>query len=324
MRFLKIIFPFLFTLTLAAGLGYIFVDGYYNESTLPREPKRVVIAKGASVKSIALGLEEQDIIRYPLLFTQLAKLTKQTNLKHGEYYFSPQMSPKDILGKLVRGDVIIRKFTIPEGKTSYEILDILANVPHLTGDFPEDIPEGSVLPNTYNYVYGNTYEDVIKAMQKEMDKTLTEAWENRAENLPLKSKEEALILASIVEKETGLDGERGLVASVFTNRLRIPMRLESDPTAVYGITKGAPLEGGKVRAKHVRHASEYNTYTNDGLPPTPICAPGIEAIKAVMNPPETNYLFFVANGKGGHNFATSLDEHNKNVRLYRKAMEQAQ
>lgn len=324
MRFLKVIFPFLFTLTLAAGMGYVFLAGYYNESKLPRESKRVVISKGSSVKSIAYGLDEQDIIRYPEIFTQLAKLTKQTNLKHGEYFFSARTSPKDVLKKLVSGDVVVRKFTIPEGKTSYDILNILANVENLTGDFPDNIPEGSVLPNTYNYTYGHTYQDVIKGMQKEMDKVLSEAWENRKEGLPLKSKEEALILASIVEKETGLDGERGLVASVFINRMRIPMRLESDPTAVYGITKGAPLKGGKVRAKHVRHASEYNTYTTDGLPPTPICAPGIEAIKAVLNPPESKYLFFVANGKGGHNFATNLNGHNKNVRLYRKVMEKAQ
>lgn len=325
MRYLLLIIILLSALTFA---GYRYTKFYYET---PNEefghccddPKLEYIAifveKGSSLTRIAHQLANAELIRNPKLFTYIARFTKQTNAKHGEYSFSVFSSPKEILEKLERGETVVHKFTIPEGKTSYEILQILGKIENIKGELPTSIDEGSVMPDTYLYSYGDTYQSIIKKMKDEMSNFLAREWEKRDKSLPLKSPYEALILASIVEKETGLDGERGKVASVFINRLNRPMRLESDPTAVYGITKGKPL-GDKVRAKHVRHDNEYNTYKIDRLPPTPICAPGFEAIEAVLNPPTTDYYYFVASGKGGHNFAKTLSGHNANVVKYREAL----
>lgn len=321
MRFLKIILPFIFTIVFALGMVYFFVNEYYTSSDLPKHETSLVIPKGASVKKIANILDENDVIKYPLLFTQIAKYTKQTNLKRGEYEFFPSSSPREVLRKLREGEVVVRKFTIPEGKSSYEIIQIMAATDGLTGNLPVEIEEGSVLPSTYHFELGDTYNDVVRKMQSDMSLKLAELWDARDPTIPLKTPQEALILASIVEKETGLDGERGKVASVFTNRLNRGMRLESDPTAVYGITMGKPL-GDKVRRKHVQDENIFNTYKIDRLPPTPICAPGLEAIKAVLNPPDSDYFYFVADGKGGHNFSKTLAMHNKNVAKYRNVMQE--
>lgn len=300
--------------------GYRYVTYYYQTpNTKQLSTETVIVDNGSSLTKIAYQLARKGVITQPDLFILIAKLTKQTNPKHGEYEFGIIQSPKQILEKLENGDVVIRKFTIPEGKTSYEILGILQQLDAVSGNLPENIEEGSVLPQTYHYQYGDSYAEIIKKMQADMSDVLAKEWANRSPNLPLKSPEEALILASMIEKETGLDGERELVAGVFINRLNKPMRLESDPTAVYGITLGKPLDD-KVRAKHVRDENEYNTYIINRLPPTPIAAPGIESIRAALNPPQTDYFYFVANGKGGHNFAKTLKEHNENIAKYRKAL----
>lgn len=318
-KLFQILVVLLFTAGLIAFTGTMWGLNYYETDNLQRQDKTIIVKPGSSIKRIANQLEDESIISFAPVFEIAARITKQTNPKVGEYKFEAGTSPEQILKKLEDGDVVIRKFTIPEGKTSFEILEILAGLEAVEGELPEYLDEGSILPSTYHYHYGDNYSKIIKKMKDDMSNLLAEEWENRKEGLPLKSPYEALILASIVEKETGLDGERGLVASVFTNRLNKPMRLESDPTAVYGITKGKPL-GEKVHARHVRHDNEYNTYKIDRLPPTPICAPGIDAIKAVMNPPESEYFFFVANGEGGHNFGKTLAEHNKNVQIYREAL----
>lgn len=309
----------MFAVAIATAMAYFFVNSYYTDSNLPKRATTVLIKPGSSVKAIANQLADNDVIKYPLLFIQIAKYTEQTNLKRGEYEFIAPSSPREILRKMQAGEVIVRKFNIPEGKSSYDIIQILAKVEGLSGQPPVAIEEGSVLPDTYHYELGDSYSKILKKMRGDMTQKLNELWEQRDKTIPLQTPEEALILASIVEKETGMDGERGLVASVFVNRLNRGMRLESDPTAVYGITYGLPL-GEKVRRKHVRDENIYNTYKIDRLPPTPICAPGIEAIKAVMNPPETDYFYFVANGKGGHNFGKTLAEHNRNIVKYRNAL----
>jgi UPF0755 protein len=319
MRFIKIIIPFLFAITLATIMVFVFVNDYYTNSNLPNQPTTVIVKAGSSVRAIANQLANEDVIKFPLIFTQMAKFTNQTNLKRGEYQFLTSSSPREILRKMEAGEVVVRKFTIPEGKSSYDVIKILAAADGLTGNLPIAIDEGSILPATYHYELGDNYADVVTKMRKDMSAKLAELWTTRDQSIPLKTPEEALILASIVEKETGVDGERGLVASVFINRLNRGMRLESDPTAVYGITLGKPL-GDKVRRKHVRDENKFNTYKIDRLPPTPICAVGEEAIKAVLNPPETDYFYFVADGKGGHNFATTLAEHNANIVKYREAL----
>ena len=321
MRFLKIILPIIISLVVAAFMVYSFVNDYYTSSNLPQQPTTVIIKSGASVRAIAEQLAENNALKFPLLFTQIAKYSKQTNLKQGEYLFAPKSSPREILRKMAAGEVVVRKFTIPEGKSSYDIIQILAAADGLTGNLPAAIEEGSVLPNTYHYQLGDTYADMVKKMRADLSATLAQLWEKRDKSIPLQTPQEALILASIVEKETGLDGERGLVASVFINRLNRGMRLESDPTAVYGITFGKPL-GESVARKHVQDENAYNTYKIDRLPPTPICAGGLDALKAVLNPPDSDYFYFVADGKGGHNFATTLSEHNDNVVKYRAALKE--
>ena len=302
-----------------AAFSYYWAENYYNSPINLMADKTVIVKKGSNTTQIAGLLSEAGVIKYPKIFTEIAKIKKQTHPKFGEYLFPRNISPKEILEKLEKGDVVIRKITIPEGKTTFDIMEILKQTPGLEGQPPEGIPEGSLMPTTYRYQWGDSFNDVISGMQKEMAKTMADLWAKRNPNIIITTPEQALILASIVEKETGADGERGLVASVFSNRLKKGMKLESDPTAVYGITKGAPL--GRMPSSEDMHSNtEYNTYVIPALPPTPICNPGKAAIEAVLNPPETEYLFFVANGKGGHNFGKTLAEHNANIQLYREAL----
>jgi UPF0755 protein len=202
-------------------------------------------------------------------------------------------------------------------------MEILSATEGLDGFIPNDIEEGSLMPTTYHYQWGDTYESVIKKMKDDMTKATNELWLTRRADLPIMTSREAVILASIVEKETGVADERGLVASVFINRLKKGMPLQSDPTAVYGITKGAPLGRVPLR-KDIQDDNPYNTYKIPALPPGPICNPGIESIKAVLNPPDTDYIFFVATGNGGHNFSVTLDEHNRNVTTFRQVLKNQQ
>lgn len=303
---------------IAIGGFFFWAQNYYITPNKLNDQVVVLIEKGDGLRIIARKLEHVNAIEHPEVFLLAAKYTGQTNLKQGEYLFPAASTPEQILRKLSMGDVVIRRFTIPEGKTSYEVAQILKTADGLKGEIPL-IPEGTILPSTYYYHYGDTYESVIKQMQFEMNKTINELWPQRNPLIPINTPEEAIILASIVEKETGVTGERGLVASVFINRLKKSMRLESDPTAVYGITNGKPLGRVPLRAD-VQNNNPYNTYIIPALPPAPIANPGRESIKAVLNPPETEYLFFVATGNGGHNFSVNLKEHNNNVNKYRQAM----
>jgi UPF0755 protein len=223
-----------------------------------------------------------------------------------------------VLGKLVKGDVVLRFVTVPEGRTSWEAVEILSANPLLTGEIDEVPPEGSLFPETYDIQRGQARTEIVARMQAKMDQVLDAAWQKRAEDLPVKTKEEALVLASIVEKETGLADERPEVAAVFVNRLRKGMKLQSDPTVVYGVTEGKGPLGRGLRRSELDRATPWNTYVIDGLPPSPIANPGLAAIEAVLNPPESEYLYFVADGTGGHVFAKTLDEHNANVRKWRE------
>jgi UPF0755 protein len=208
--------------------------------------------------------------------------------------------------------------TVAEGLTVPQVMAILDDAYGLEG-VPFPIPdEGSLLPDTYFYVYGESRQTLIDHMKLQMQRTLDSLWLTRAADLPIKTKEEALVLASIVEKETGLAEERGRVAAVFVNRLRLGMKLESDPTVVYAVTGGNGKLGRGLKRSELRADHPYNTYVIDGLPPGPICNPGRAAIAAVLNPPKTQDLFFVADGKGGHKFSTSLKDHVNAVRAWRK------
>ncbi len=308
------------TLLAAAALG---AGGYlaYREAKNPGPadaPTIVLLEPGSSVSSIADDLEDASVIRYPELFTIIVRLRGvQNSLKAGEYEIPRRASVMDIIDILIDGKSILHYVTAPEGLTTAQILRLVSADETLTGDITLEPGEGELLPETYAFTRGETRDDVIRRMMKAQDAYLDEQWQRRATELPFSSAEEALILASIVEKETGVAEERERIAAVFVNRLKRGMRLESDPTIIYGLTQGEPLGRG-LRQSELRGETPYNTYVIRGLPPTPIGNPGKAAIAAVLNPAETDDLFFVADGTGGHSFATNLRDHERNVAAWRR------
>jgi UPF0755 protein len=241
---------------------------------------------------------------------------KQAALKAGEYAIPSGATPRQIMDILIEGKSIVYKLTLAEGLTSAMILDLVRRHPSLSGEVTIAPSEGSLLPETYIFNRGMPRDDLILRMQDDHKRTLNELWAQRAPNLPFATQQEAVILASIVEKETGIAEERPRVAAVFVNRLRKGMKLQSDPTIIYGLTKGVPLGRG-IRKSELDKATPYNTYVIVGLPPTPIANPGKASLAAVLNPAQTEDLFFVADGTGGHVFAPTVAEHEKNVQKWR-------
>ena len=276
----------------------------------------VTLPSGAGVSAIAQQLKQAGVIRSTDTFTAAVALTgADRKLRAGEYEVPSRASLRSVVSLLVSGKVVRHYVTLPEGWSSAQAVDILMRNPLLTGEV-EIPPEGSLWPDTYEISRGESRESVIRRMRLAHDRNLAELWAERGPNSVVSTPEEAVILASIVEKETGVAAERPRVAAVFSNRLRIGMRLESDPTIVYGITKGRPLGRG-LRRSEIDRATPWNTYQIDGLPPTPIANPGREAIRAVLNPPVTQDLFFVADGTGGHVFAPTYEQHLENVARWR-------
>lgn len=276
-----------------------------------------VVNSGYGVNKVAQDLKNQNYINSPLAFKIMSHLSgKRVVIKAGTYQIEKGASLISIYKKLVEGDIVKLRITISEGMTSYLVYERILNNSHLTGSI--DVPtEGVVLPETYDYLIGETRQDVLYRMIQAQKDELKKLWAERAPNLPIKSKEEAIILASIVEKETGVNDERERVAAVFINRLNKGMRLESDPTVIYGVSKGRPLGRGLYRSE-LDTVTPWNTYRIDRLPVTPICNPGLAAIKAVLKPAQTNEYFFVADGTGGHVFSVTYDEHLENVAKWRK------
>ena len=219
---------------------------------------------------------------------------------------------------ITSGRALAYQVTVPEGLTSFQVVARLMEELLLEGEINEIPPEGSLAPNTYSISKGDTRVSLIRRMTLAQHKIITEAWELRAPDLPITTPDEALTLASIIEKETGVNSERELVSSVFINRLNRGMKLETDPTVIYGVTKGKGNLGRGLRQSELRKKTAWNTYVIEGLPVTPIANPGKAAIEAALNPAETNYVFFVADGTGGHAFAETIGQHNKNVRAWRK------
>ncbi|MEM8749696.1 MAG: endolytic transglycosylase MltG [Pseudomonadota bacterium] len=321
-------FNFLLTLAIIGGVGFAFAVWHGKtqfEAAGPLEtPKTYVVQRGATFSSIIPDLEQEGIIprQGPLrIFLRgVQSEGKASALKAGEFGFKPGASMREVMLELTEGRAIEYALTFPEGWTSYRIMERIAFDQTLVGEMPDVPPEGALLPNTYSFQRGTTRQQVIDRMKAAREKAVAEVWANRAEDLPINSPEELVILASIVEKETGIASERPHVASVFVNRLRKGMRLQTDPTIIYGIWggKGKPKDRGGLRKSEIARKTAYNTYQIDGLPPTPIANPGIESLKAVANPLETDDLFFVADGTGGHVFAKTLAEHNANVAKWRK------
>ncbi len=312
---------FLTAAAVAAG-GYF----AYKEATRPgplSEEAVVMLKPGSSVVAIAELLEREGAVRNADLFHAAARARRvQTQMKAGEYAIPAGASVMEIIDLLVEGRSILHYFTAPEGRTTAQILRLLEEHPVLVGDISLMPGEGELLPETYALTRGETRDAMIRRMAQAQKDVLDELWTGRALELPFGTRDEALILASIVEKETGVAEERPRIAAVFVNRLKRGMRLESDPTIIYGLTQGEPLGRG-LRVSELRKETPYNTYVIRGLPPTPIANPGRDAIAAVLNPAETDEIFFVADGTGGHVFASTLRDHNRNVAEWRR-IERAQ
>ena len=303
----------------AVGIGgYLALERYDARGPLARDAA-VVVPRGSGVPAIGRLLAEEGVLEESGLFALAVRIEKAGGaLRAGEYLFPAGVSMREVIAILRAGKTVVRRITFPEGRTSAELVALLAGADGLTGALSEVPPEGSVLPETYHFSLDDSRQAVLARAIEARRALLAELWAKRQQGLPLASPEEAVILASIVEKETGVGSERPLVAGVFINRLRKGMRLQSDPTVSYGITLGrAPLGRGLTRTD-LNTPTPYNTYTIDGLPPGPIANPGRAALEAVLNPARTPYFYFVADGTGGHAFAKTLDEHNRNVAKWRK------
>jgi len=279
----------------------------------------VMLPKGATLQDTSRLLALHGAIDNEFLFRLGVRYQREErNIRYGEYLFPARASMSDILATLVNPAAALKhKLTVPEGLTSYQIVEILNGNDVLSGEIKDIPPEGSLSPDTYLVQRNDNRNDWLKRMAERQQRILADAWAQRAPDLPLKSPEEVLILASIVEKETSIASERRRVASVYLNRLSRGMRLQSDPTVVYGITGGKGPLGRGLRRSELDRVTPYNTYQIDGLPPTPIASPGRDAIMAVVNPEDTKFLYFVADGSGGHVFAETLQEHNQNVQKWR-------
>ncbi len=321
MKILKKLLTAAFVLLLSGAFAVLWIGEKFEARRDMPALTEVLIPKGAPLSKTAALLAENGVIDNACWFELYARLYGLAGrIKAGEYAFSGSVSIKSAAEKLVKGDVVVHSITIPEGKALAEIKKILAENSFLDGDITLPVAEGEILPETYHFTKGESRNSILAKARAAMRQALAEAFSGRDDGLPLKSAEELLILASIIEKETGLKSERGKVASVFVNRLKIGMRLQTDPTVIYAVTGGRLPLGRPLYKKDLAYDSPYNTYLYAGLPPAPICSPGREALFAAAHPEKTPYLYFVADGvSGGHRFAKSLPEHNINVGLYRKA-----
>lgn len=313
----KLLFLFILGLGTAAFLFFYAVQ-IINQKQHVAEPLLVQVNSGASLKSIAENLHREGLISNPTYFILYSKINKiYPKIKAGEYLIDKDVSFKDLADILTSGKVYMRKVTFPEGILSAEATDILLNNEFLEDDISY-FADGEILPETYTFSRGDSRQKILNQAKQALTKTLDMAWNERDADLPLKNKQEMLILASIVEKETGVASERPQVASVFINRLRKGMLLQTDPTVIYAITLGKTDLKRPLLRRDLEIDSPYNTYKYAGLPPSPICNPGKAAIMAVAHPDKTPYLYFVASGTGGHNFSRTLSEHNENVRKWRQ------
>lgn len=298
-----------------AGLAGWFAAGWYGGSQVAKDTA-FVVPDGASLRSTAAKLEEEGLIGSSNAFVLRARILGSGDpVKAGEFMLPAGASPATILDTLQHGQVMRRMVTVPEGLPSIMVYERLMAEPLLTGTI--EVPaEGSILPDSYDFERGEARQAVLDRMQKAMSDFLAAEWPKRDKGLPVSSVKEALSLAAIVEKETGVPTERRMVAGLYSNRLRIGMRLQADPTIIYPITKGKPL-GRRIKRSEITAVNGYNTYSMAGLPTGPITNPGRESILAVLHPAQTKALYMVADGSGGHAFADTLAEHNDNVVKWR-------
>ena len=301
-------------LAVAAFVAFRFVHGWSEQGPAAKDIS-IIVPEGSTLSDAAVLLKQAGAVRSADAFLTRAKLFGGgKSIKAGEFVIPAGASNSDILSILQGGKTLTRLVTIPEGMPSILVYERLMANDQLTGDIkvPE---EGSVLPDSYAFDKGEARAVVLGRMQDAMDKALAKLWAERAANTIAKSPREAIILASIVEKETGVPSERPMVAGVYSNRLRTNMMLQADPTIIYPITKGKPL-GRRIRKSEIAAVNDYNTYAMTGLPKGPIANPGRLSILAVLHPAETRALYFVADGKGGHIFAETYQQDNENVRKW--------
>jgi UPF0755 protein len=299
--------------------GWTQLNAYLVRPSPAKQETVVVLARGAGLAEIASQLRAARVIEQPWMFRLAVRvLDRDRELKAGEYAFPSRVTPGTVIGMLSAGQTVARRLTIAEGLTVADVFRMLEETDALSGELPELPPEGSLLPETYFYALGDDRAEMVRRMRRSMGEVLERLWAERAPDLPVSSPEDALILASIVDKETSVPEERRKVAAVFVNRLRQGMRLQSDPTVIYGLTNGEGRLGRELTRNDWEHASDFNTYRIAGLPPAPIANPGRESIAAVLDPADVDYLYFVADGSGGHAFARTLEEHNRNVATWRR------
>ncbi len=325
-NFLNGIFTVVTVIVLGAGLFAWLAKQRFEAKGPLTATTVVVVPNAAGTGAIADLLEKKGVISDASTFAMAVKLGGQAEkLKAGEYEFEPGISMREVADEITDGRTVQHRITFPEGWSSDQIVHRLLDDQILTGKIVAIPDEGSLLPETYSYSRGSTTrEQILDQMKKAMERRVADVWAHRTPGLPLASAKEMVILASIVEKETGKADERPRVAAVFINRLRKGMRLETDPTVLYGLYGGkAWLEGRTITRTDLASATPYNTYRIAGLPPGPICNPGRAALEAVANPSRTDELFFVADGTGGHVFARTLDEHNRNVQRWRTIEQQS-
>ena len=290
-----------------------------------KEDKRIVIPRGAGPAVMAKVLRDEGVISYPQLFRVALMIDPSPKvIKAGEYEIPAHISMQALVELLQSGKVVQRRITIPEGLTTAEIVELVRKTDALSGQITLDLKEGDLLPETYFYSRDDARDGVLSRMKEAMEKTLDEAWRKRAAGLPLANRRDMLVLASIVEKETSLATERTRVSAVYINRLRLKMKLESDPTTIYGLTNGKTALGRELTRADLQSTTPYNTYVVTGLPPGPICNPGRASILAAVSPTRERSIYFVADGQGGHAFATNLAEHNRNVARWREIQRQRQ
>ena len=313
----------LFTVVLVlagvVGAGIAIVSSQ-SKSAGPLASDRVlIIPKESGLTEIAELLQREGLIEHPLSFRVSAMMGGDWHkLQAGEYLFKARVSPQEILDIISSGKVVEHSITIPEGLTSEQVVERLRNNDLLTGEIAQVPKEGSILPDTYRFPRGFSRKGILDQMGRSQSAILKSIWARKPTDLPIKTPEELVILASIVEKETGRADERPRVAGVFINRLNQKMRLQSDPTIVYGIVGGKGTLGRPIQRNEITQATPYNTYVIAGLPPGPIANPGRAAMEAVVNHSRTKELYFVADGSGGHAFAETLDQHNRNVGRWRQ------
>ena len=327
LRFVSGILTFCFLGMSVIGIGALLLRSTFAAPGPLAHSTVAVIPRGEGVQEIAARLEREGIVSDRRLFvahylsqTFQTRFTggKEISLQAGEFEFKKQASLEDVLEILSQGKAVLYRLSIPEGLTSQQIVARLNAEENLTGDITEVPPEGALLPDTYRFSRGTARGDIIERMRADQRRFIAALWDKRQTDLPFKTIDEALTLASIVEKETGRADERERVAGVFVNRLRRGMRLQSDPTIIYGIAGGQGTLGRPITRADIDAPTPYNTYTINGLPPTPIANPGRAAIEAVLNPAKTKDLYFVADGTGGHSFSETLRDHNAAVQVWRQ------